>query len=941
MFRVLATCFLFFPLYLFGQRFGGTPPSVKWRQINTDSARIIYPAGLDSQAQRIASVIHYEASLPAANEGIIKLGNKTRKINIVLQNLPTIANGYVGLGPYRSEFYLTPPSNNFHLGSIPWTDQLALHEYRHVQQFNNFHNGLSQLMWYLFGQEGYALAINASIPDWFYEGDAVYNETVLSRQGRGRLPEFMNEYPSLWKANKKYSWMKLRNGSLKDYVPSHYNLGYLLVNYGYEKYGADFWSKVTKDASAFKGLFYPFQAAIKRHAGVDYQAFRNDAFEYYKKLVADKETKEVGAPVSPVNERVLTSYTFPYAISETEQVYMKSANNKRPAFFTRDINEERFLRVRDISIDDQFSYRNGRIVYAAYENDPRWTWREYSVIRLLEMDGQQKTITHKTRYFTPDISNNGEKIAAVHIGIDGKSELHILNTATGDVINRFSYPDIGVFTDPKFMSEDSIICAVRLADGKMALAYIELQTGIAKRATPPSFNVVGFPCVTDHVIYFTASYEGNDDVFAIKPGDPNIYRITNGSLGNYQVNVGYGKMTWSNFTAEGYQLRQADQKDITFSPVPAASVDNTVLTYPVSHADEIIPALPGNVPMRSFASKKYSKGTGLFNFHSWRPYYEDPEYWFSIYGENVLNTLQTEIYYKYDENQRTSSVGTDVTFAQLFPHLSAGTEYTFDVQNIENNRLHQFDQWNSRIGYNIPLSWTKGQTRRQFNIGSNYYYRYERNKGFFKDSLGNVGWSFLQHFISWSQTIEPAVQHIYPRLGYSASVQYLHAVSKFNSNQLLARAILYFPGVAATHNTIIDFAYQHVDLKDTKFGNRLPFARGYTALYYPSSWRLSANYHFPILYPDNGFGNIVYFQRLRGNIFFDYVKGYDINRDPFWNQRSAGAEVFIDTKWWNQHPLTFGFRFTNLLDDAPINVLNERRGDWVFEFILPVSIIPR
>ena len=67
--------------------------------------------------------------------------------------------------------------------------------------------------------------------------------------------------------------MKLRNGSLKDYVPDHYNLGYLLVNYGYEKYGLDFWGKVTKDASAFKGLFYPFQKAIKRHAGVNYQTF--------------------------------------------------------------------------------------------------------------------------------------------------------------------------------------------------------------------------------------------------------------------------------------------------------------------------------------------------------------------------------------------------------------------------------------------------------------------------------------------------------------------------------------------------------------------------------------------------------------------------------------------------------------------------------------------
>jgi hypothetical protein len=254
------------------QIFGGNPPSVQWNQVNTDSARIIFPEGLDSQAQRVASIVHHLASRKP-----VSMGDQFRKINIVLQNQTTIANGYVGLGPFRSEFFLTPVLNNFEEGSISWTDQLALHEYRHVQQFNNFRNGVSKAMYYLFGEEGLALAINASVPDWYYEGDAVYNETILTRQGRGRLPLFNNTFPALWQAGKDYSWMKIRNGSLKDYVPNHYYLGYLLVNYGREKYGLDFWTKVTHDASAYKGLFYPFQKAIKKHAGVDYKSFRENA----------------------------------------------------------------------------------------------------------------------------------------------------------------------------------------------------------------------------------------------------------------------------------------------------------------------------------------------------------------------------------------------------------------------------------------------------------------------------------------------------------------------------------------------------------------------------------------------------------------------------------------------------------------------------------------
>jgi hypothetical protein len=254
--------FLFFYSVSYAQQFGGNPPSIKWKQVNSPAARIIFPQQMDSSAERISNIISY---LSKTTQNTI--GTKQRKINLVLQNQTTISNAYVSLGPFRSEFFLTPLQNSFELGSLPWNDQLAIHEFRHVQQYNNFNVGLSHLLRILFGEEGQALANNAAIPNWFFEGDAVFNETNVSMQGRGRLPFFYKDYRSLWLADKKYSWMKLRNGSYKDFIPDHYALGYLLVAYGREKYGDDFWKNVTHDAAAFKGLFYPFQKAIKKYSG--------------------------------------------------------------------------------------------------------------------------------------------------------------------------------------------------------------------------------------------------------------------------------------------------------------------------------------------------------------------------------------------------------------------------------------------------------------------------------------------------------------------------------------------------------------------------------------------------------------------------------------------------------------------------------------------------
>ena len=381
--------------------------------------RVIFPAGMDSAAQRVSSIVHF---LAAKNNS---LGTKVKKINIVLQNQSTIANAYVGLGPYRSEYFLTPSFNNFELGSIPWVEDLASHEYRHVQQFSNFRVGLSKLMYYLAGDDGLSLAINAAVPDWFYEGDAVYNETVHSKQGRGRIPFFTNQYKSLWVDNKQYSWMKLRNGSLKDYVPNHYHLGYLMVNFGYEKYGSDFWGKVTKDAASFNGLFYPFQHAIKKHTGLDYKMFRKQAFDHYK-LNSDMQQKSAtqGTPnssneageqnITKPTTSYVTNYFFPYQLGNGSLLYLKSSYRKRPAFVIKDNSGEHVLRVKDISLDEQYSYRNGKIVYSAYKPDSRWGWRNFGEIRLLDVkSGKQQSITHRTKYFTPDISNDGSKIVAV------------------------------------------------------------------------------------------------------------------------------------------------------------------------------------------------------------------------------------------------------------------------------------------------------------------------------------------------------------------------------------------------------------------------------------------------------------------------------------------------------------------------------------------------
>ena len=385
-------------------------------------------------------------------------------------------------------------------------------------------------------------------------------------------------------------------------------------------------------------------------------------------------------------------------------------------------------------------------------------------------------------------------------------------------------------------------------------------------------------------------------------------------------------------------MQKADEKSLNKELITEAAIETLKPAYPVAHAASITEVVPGEFPARYFPVSKYRKGTRLINFHSWRPYYEDPEFSFSLYGENVLNTLQTQLYYLYNENDKTSAVGASATFAQWFPYLSIGTQYTFNRSAVISNKRKEWAQLDSRVGVSIPLSWTSGKTYKQLTVGSNYFYRNDFNRGVYKDSFVQNNFSYLQHSLQWSQQVETAVQHIYPRLGYRLSGEYRHAVTKLDSWQFLAGAGLYLPGFLPSHSIVFTGGFQETDTLNTLFSNRVAYSRGYNEAYFARMWRTSVNYHLPLIYPDWGFANILYIKRIRGNGFYDFMKVYSRDKRTTANQASVGGEVFFDTKWWNQYELTFGFRVSHLLDR---DFYTGRTGATVFEFIMPVSIFPR
>lgn len=898
------------------QQFAAMPPAIRWQILQTDTVDVIFPKGFAAQASRIATIAAFEQQQTA-----FSIGQKIKKTPIVLQPFTLNSNGYVQLAPSRSEFYLTPPQSSFQLGSNRWIDNLALHEYRHIMQYNNLNVGLSRTARILLGQHGQELLNNAAIPNWFWEGDAVYYETALSNSGRGRSPNFFNYYKSLWAARKHYSFMKLRNGSLKDMIPSHYHLGYLLVSYGRIKYGEDFWAQVCKDAAAYKGSFYPFQKALRKYGNISYRDFHEGAFDYFKQALGSG----ISEPTSTLVAGRADVY-FPQVVSDTSFIYLKSSPKHAPGFYLNNKGNEKLLFKADFITDNYFYLSQNKIVYSTPTTNARWNYLQYSDIRWADVTTKTfRTITKKGRYFSPAFSADGSKIVCVMQSMQQQNYLQILNAETGKILIEYTMPEDEFASFPKFLDDGKIVFSIRDSEGKMGVAMLHLADNKHRMLIPFSTAVIESISVQNGNIYFAASARGNDDIFELNT-DGNIYRITSTVTGGYQPSVKNDQLLYTTLTWEGYKpiVMHLSKSKIH---VPITEFENGVQYVPM--VDRLYTPWQGDSSrLASHELSSYRRTQGWFNFHSIKPYYESPNWSLTLMGENVLNNVQTEAFYAFNENEQSHETGFRQAVGVFYPVITYGSSLTVGrVSSIGN-----YNQININAGAFVPLNLSKNKTISTLRFGSNF--NYEKAFQTTKSTNAALGsFYYLNHFIRWRASARMAPQHIVPRKAIDANIQFKHAVNGSEAWQLLAQLAVNLPSVFPTHGFVLTGSYQRRDTAVRYlYANQFPFSRGYTVKPdYPVMYKVSGNYLLPLAYPDFGVAHIVYFSRIRATLFYDNTIVQSLRLQTSRIYASIGAEVWFDTRWWNQFPLSFGLRFSRVLNEG---FVNEPAGR--FEFLLPV-----
>jgi hypothetical protein len=546
-------------------------------------------------------------------------------------------------------------------------------------------------------------------------------------------------------------------------------------------------------------------------------------------------------------------------------------------------------------------------------------------------------VKSRSRLFQPDLNGDASKIVAMQYGTDMKSSLVLMDVGINAQQSALPNPNNYLYTYPRFTNTNTIISAVRNQKGEMALLETDAVTNTEKIILPFRNTTISYVQVHGDSVLFTASQKEGDVLYLLKRSSNEMFRLSQLPNGSYQAYFDGTKqqLLLNTFTVDGTLLLKAPVQQLKAQQMDQP--EELPQLYLSSKTFAASPDLVRNVQALPGEITRYRKGLKLLNIHSWRPTFSDPDYGYTFYSENIMNTLVSEYSYTYNRNEGYHKAAASMVYGAWFPYLRAGVEQTWNRTTVDNaNRTINFNESNVNIGLSVPLNLTSGRTYKSFLASSSLNFEKLSFTGIAKNLYRDFDFNYITNVISFTSQNQKAVQQIFPQWAQTIRLQYRRTINGDFGNQFLGTAGLYLPGLGNNHSLVVfGSLYARDTISGQFFSDNFPFARGYNAVNFPRTVRVSANYHLPLVYPEFGIGNIIYFLRIRANAFYDYTIGRSLRTGRTFPLRSAGTEVFFDTKVWNLFPFSFGIRYSRLLDN---DLIDPRLNANQFELVLPMNL---
>ncbi|MCU0467672.1 MAG: hypothetical protein MUF58_03650 [Arcicella sp.] len=914
--------------------FTQNPSSLRWSQINTPHFRLIFPSAIAPTANRTANVLE-KVYLPVSSS----LGKSPRPISIIIQNQNTDSNGFVTILPRRSEFFLTPPQDYTLLGTNNWLDLLAVHEFRHVVQYDKALTGFSKLFYHLFGNNGLAVVTGVSVPNWFWEGDAVGIESSLTSSGRGRIPTFDMALRTQLLSGKQFSYAKAVCGSFRDFIPNHYVSGYFMTTHLKNNFGNDIWGKILEDS--YRKPFYPFSFSsnIKQKTKLTTERLYNETFKNIKDQWTSQisELKETPAKtLKTTSNSYFTNYHYPQILADGRVLAIKSGLSDIQQLVILDTlqNEEKVLELGILNDSKMLSVSGSKVVWTEFNYDPRWDQKNFSAIKLYDFNSNRlSSVTHKSKFLSAALSGDGNKIVAVENSTNDKCSLVILETVNGREFFRIPNPSNALYTQPRW-DGNSVIYAVKLLDNRKSIVKIEAETGREETVFVSSKEEnISHPVKIENFILFNSGITGVDNIFAYDLEKKQRFQVTNRKFGAFNpcLSADNKHLYFNDFTINGHNVAIMPFDSSTF-----LSFDETI-NKPVQFFGQMVLKEAGenllqNIPTTQFPIRKYSKAN-ILNPYTWGLVLNSLDansLNLGISSKDLLSTTTISTGYTYNANENRGQYYANLTYAGWYPTISLNytngerqAEFYIDKQAPFDTLVS--DTWRQQqivVGLGLPLTLTRSKYLQTINLGlsaaltqiSGYDLKNRTSSLSFNGNLNSMIYSF-----SYIRQLKRSPRDIAPKFAQAFSF-YLRNMpfgGDVDAGVLAMQGSLFFPGVLRHHSLQLRGGIQTqngfknaIGAPNDKlyvFGSPILFPRGHLYRSYENLAVGSVEYRLPLFDPDWNLGRVLYLKRFKTNIFLDYAKGYT---DYNWTEFKDGKQLTY--RGSNQSSFTsIGFDFTS------------------------------
>ncbi len=831
---------LLFPLH--GQQL---PPRLHWEKYEGKHFEVIFPESYREKAEKI--FLYLENNKNAIYDS---LPVRAKKIPVVINNYSAVSNGYATLLPRKLHFYMAPYDSPY-FGGTSWYELLSIHETRHMAQFDAANHGLIRIYRWLSGGLGQSIGMMLAFPLWYFEGDAVYKESMLSRSGRAFSGDFIrpvkmvaHEYPE-----KYQNYYRFYYRSYNRYYPSHYHLGFFLTSYLHQHYPQK-WNAIIKTANNL--AFFPggYHVALGIHTKFSYPKLTATALSEAKKMypVSQKEESLSGFLFDEEKEAYVNEL-FPQL--DNGKLYFSHASfDKTPELYRYDFHNSP-EKITDLP-DMYFHIRKSWITWSEFRPHPRFTEKTYRVIVVKNIKtGEKFILGNKGNFHSPRLSSDLTEILAV--GYNNLSEpfLALFDFKTRRIKERIPFPDFDALFYPAFSPDNSQIVFSGNIPGKgNGLFIYNRKTRQPDTLIPPSFiQNISHPQFKGNYVYFTSDYAGTPDIYRIHLENKQIEKLTRTPYGTGAFAfTGKGKLIAPVYGPKGFRLAR-------LSPAP-------------EHVDSLAPK-PVYLPQtasRPFRKKpqliespkpqKFNRLKSYLIPHSWAyvPLVNPVDESFVFSGMLLSNDLLDEFSY------------------QVAGMISQSGEYTLQAGFVYKRFYPQWAfSWarfrstdGLRDGYSltneirIPLTYRSGQWYKNLNFSV------------FHTGIQNL--SNAEQFsgikLSGSAFKQAAYRDAESRKALLFSGTFRHGWIT-GSRQWNVFAEGRIPGFFK--HDILKLRLFNTQRSGTfVFANTYPVVRGYDYFGYISLAALETEWHTNLFYPDMGIKRLFFLKRLRLKTIYAY-----------------------------------------------------------------------